>query len=69
MTNGGTNQQDAAQAVLQSAVDMGYTVGEINEMQSIFQSCGYDVMVTVNDLIFTDGFESGDTTSWSNTSP
>ncbi len=68
MTNGGTNQQDAAQAVLQSAVDMGYTVSEINEMQTIFQSCGYDVMVTLNDLIFTDGFESGDTTGWSNSS-
>lgn len=69
MTNGGTNQQDAAQAVLQAGVDMGYTVGELNQMQSIFQSCGYDVMVTIADLIFTDGFESGDVSAWSNSSP
>lgn len=69
MTNGGSNQQDAAQAVLQAAADMGYSAGDLTSMQTIFQSCGYDVMVTIADLIFSDGFESGDTTAWSSASP
>jgi len=45
-TGGNTNQEDAAQAALQAAVDLGYDSGDIAAMQSIYQGCGYDVEVT-----------------------
>ena len=43
MTNGSTNQEDAAQAVLQAAVNMGYSGADIVTMESTYQSCGYNV--------------------------
>ncbi len=43
MTNSGSNQNDAAQAVLQAAVAMGYTSSEINSFVTHFQTTGYDV--------------------------
>lgn len=43
MTNSGTNQQDAAQAVLDAAVNMGYTSADVATIEGIFLSCGYDV--------------------------
>ncbi len=62
MTNSGTNQEDAAQAVLQAAEDMGYPGTEITAMLAIYQSCGYQVQSTT--FIFADGFESGDVSAW-----
>jgi Zn-dependent metalloprotease len=47
MTNSGTNQQDAAQAVLQAAIDLGYPASEIATMDSIYTSCGYQVSSAV----------------------
>ena len=67
MTNSSTNQEDAAQAVLQAAVDMGYPGGDLVTMGTIYQSCGY--LVEVPGLIFTDGFESGDVSAWSTVNP
>ena len=43
MTGSSTNQEDAAQAVLQAAVDLGYPASEISIMESTFQGCGYNV--------------------------
>jgi hypothetical protein len=43
MTNSGTNQQDAAQAVLDAAVNMGYSGADVSTMESIYQGCGYNV--------------------------
>ncbi len=47
-TNSGSSQNDAAQAVLQAAVDMGYTQAEINSFVTNFQQTGYDVSVGVD---------------------
>jgi Zn-dependent metalloprotease len=41
MTNGSTNQQDAAIAVRQAAINMNYPISEINTMTTILTSCGY----------------------------
>lgn len=68
MTNGASGQDDAANAVYQAALDMGYSGSDLAAMSSIYQSCGYPVP-DFDGFVFTDGFESGDTTSWSNTSP
>jgi len=43
MTNGSSNQEDAAQAVLTAAVNLGYSGANVSTMESIFQSCGYNV--------------------------
>ncbi len=67
MTGSGTNQEDAAQAVLQAATDLGYTGAQLSTMASIYQGCGYQVETPT--VIFTDGFESGDTTAWSASVP
>ncbi len=67
MTNSGTNQQDAAEAVLQAATDLGFSSGDLFAMATIYQSCGYQVEIA--GLVFADGFESGDTSAWSNTIP
>ncbi len=44
MTNSNTNQEDAAQAVLDAAVNMGYSSADVSTMESIYQGCGYNVM-------------------------
>lgn len=41
MTNGTTNQQDAAIAVRQAGINLGYTITELNVITSIFTGCGY----------------------------
>ncbi|MEM7585601.1 MAG: peptidase [Acidobacteriota bacterium] len=64
-TGSGTNQQDAAQAVLDAAADLGYSVAEVTTMVSVYQGCGYTVIAPDLGTIFVDGFESGDTTAWS----
>ena len=69
MTTFNTNQEDAAEAVLQAAVDMGYPQDELLAMAQIFQSCGYQVTQPLPPVIFTDGFESGDSSAWTNTNP
>ena len=66
MTNGGTNQLGAAQAVLQAAIDLAYDPADIDQIVSIYQGCGYAVTAPP---IFADGFESGDTAAWSSTTP
>jgi hypothetical protein len=42
-TNSGTNQEDAAQAVLNAAVSLGYSGADIGTMESIYRGCGYNV--------------------------
>ncbi len=69
MTNGGTNQEDAAIAVQQAATTMGFPFSELDAMATIFQSCGYGVMSPMNPPFFADGFESGDTSAWTLTFP
>jgi hypothetical protein len=44
MTSGNTNQEDAAQAVLQAAVNMSYSGSDISTIESIYQGCGYNVV-------------------------
>ena len=41
MTNGSSNQNDAAVAVYQAAVNLGYTASEINDIHSGLSACGY----------------------------
>ncbi len=45
MTNSGSSQNDAAQAVLQAAIAMGYTNSEINSFVTHFQATGYTVSI------------------------
>jgi Zn-dependent metalloprotease len=42
-TGSGTNQEQAAAAVLQAAVDLGYPSSELTAMHAIYSDCGYDV--------------------------
>jgi hypothetical protein len=62
MTNGSSSQNDAAQAVLQAAVALGYTSAEINSFVNHFRDTGYTVSVgidyvsnTVTDQCPSDG--------------
>ncbi len=69
-TGSGTNQQDAAQAVADAAVSLGYDPGQLTAMETQLESCGYIITITIPlDPIFDDGFESGDTSAWSNAQP
>jgi hypothetical protein len=61
MTNGGSNQLVAAQAVVQAAVDLAFDPADIDQIVSIYQGCGYQVD---GPPIFQDGFESGDVSAW-----
>ena len=40
-TNSTTNQSQAANAVYQAAIDMGYSNADLTQMNSIYSSCGY----------------------------
>ncbi len=48
MTGSSSSQNDAAQAVLQAAVALGYTPAEINSIVTHFQTTGYDVSVGID---------------------
>jgi hypothetical protein len=48
MTNGSSSQNDAAQAVLQAAITMGYSSPELGVIVSEFQATGYDVSIGVD---------------------
>jgi len=48
MTNSSTNQNQAAQAVLQAAVSMGYSSAEINSMVNEMRATGYTVSIGVD---------------------
>ncbi|MEM7483333.1 MAG: peptidase [Acidobacteriota bacterium] len=61
-TNNGTNQDDAAAAVVQAAADLGFDQADIDAIVGVFQGCGYSVTAPP---IFADGFESGDILAWS----
>ncbi|MEM7049458.1 MAG: peptidase [Acidobacteriota bacterium] len=61
MTNGGSNQLAAAQAVVQAAADLGFSQADINGVVTAYADCGYAVSAPP---IFADGFESGNTTAW-----
>jgi hypothetical protein len=50
MTNSGSSQNDAAQAVLQAAVALGYTSAEINSFVTHFRDTGYTVSVGIDYL-------------------
>jgi hypothetical protein len=67
-TGGGTNLEEAAQAALDAAFDLGYSSGDLTIMADIYLGCGFNVTVDLGD-IFADGFESGGTMLWSNTVP
>lgn len=43
MTSSTTNQQDAAQAVLDAAVNLGYSGADVAVMEATYRGCGYDV--------------------------
>jgi hypothetical protein len=68
MTNGGSNQDVAAHAVLQAAQDLGYPGDDVIAIATALASCGYTVEIPGGPL-FEDGFESGDTAEWSTTVP
>ena len=44
MTTSGTNQEQAANAVLQAAIDLGVSQSDLEAMRSEFASCGYTMM-------------------------
>ena len=48
MTNASSNQNDAAQAVIEAAVALGYTPSEIAAFATHFQNTGYDVSVGID---------------------
>lgn len=48
MTGGTTNQQDAAIAVRQAAVNMGYTSTQINTISTLLAGCGYTLPVLLD---------------------
>jgi subtilisin-like proprotein convertase family protein len=60
MTNASSSQDDAAQAVLQAAIALGYTQGEISSFVTHFQSTGYDVSAGIDYVssAITDGCAS-----------
>jgi hypothetical protein len=65
-TNSGTNQQDAAQAVLIAAADLGYPYQDVLDLETSLETCGYVLTTPALDIpFFADGFESGDTSAWS----
>jgi hypothetical protein len=68
MTNGGSNQDVAAHAVLQAAQDLGYPGDDVIAIATALASCGYTVEIPGGPL-FEDGFESGDAGEWSTTVP
>jgi len=68
MTNGGSNQDVAAHAVLQAAIDLGYPSADVTAIATALASCGYTVEIPGGPL-FEDGFESGGTAAWSVTVP
>jgi hypothetical protein len=68
MTNGGSNQDVAAYAVLQAAQDLAYPADEVTAIATALASCGYTIEIPGGPL-FEDGFESGDTAEWSATVP
>jgi hypothetical protein len=41
MTNSGTDQSQAANAVYQAAIDMGYSNADLIQMNTLYASCGY----------------------------
>ncbi|MFZ0547089.1 MAG: PepSY domain-containing protein [Candidatus Promineifilaceae bacterium] len=43
MTNSSTNQSQAANAVYQAAIDLGYSNADLEEINTLFASCGYDM--------------------------
>lgn len=43
MTGGSTNQQQAAQALIQAAIELGYTTAELNSIHAIYTATGYSV--------------------------
>lgn len=43
MTNSSTDQEDAANAVYQAAIDMGYSASELTDMHDIYATCVYVV--------------------------
>ena len=69
MTNGASNQNDAAEAVMQAAISLGYPFAEQQAMSNVLTGCGYTVTAPARPSLFADGFESGNTTAWSTTVP
>lgn len=74
MTGGSTNQAQAAQAVIQAAAELGYGATTLATMASIYNDssggfgCNYGVTVPPT-VVFTDDFERGNTSRWSDVSP
>lgn len=57
MTNSNTNQQNAAIAVRQAAIDMAYTCDEIDAFTTRFQARGYTLPFFICDSASIDDFE------------
>ena len=67
-TGGNTNQEQAAQAVMDAATDLGYSSADLQTMFNVYDGCGYSVTVDLGEL-FADDFESEDLSSWSRVVP
>lgn len=63
MTNGSANQEDAAQAVVDASVALGFAHHDVIAIETILRSCGYDITAPVTS-VFEDGFETGTTVNW-----
>jgi len=57
MTGSSTNQEQAAQAVVQATFNLNY-MGQLATVESTFESCGYQINSLMVDLIYADGFET-----------
>ncbi|MBZ0111324.1 MAG: peptidase [Thermoanaerobaculia bacterium] len=69
MTGSSTNQNDAGAAVMQAAIDMNFPADAQQSMFDIYGTCVYTVPMPDLVNIFADGFESGNTSQWSSTTP
>ncbi len=72
MTGGASNQVAAAQAVLQAAWNMAYSPSALQVIQNLYSGdgCGHNpAMPTSPDMLFFEGFETGDVCRWSDAEP
>ncbi|MEI6411354.1 MAG: HYR domain-containing protein, partial [Bacteroidota bacterium] len=67
MTNSSTNQNDAANAVFQAAISLGYTLTELNQVRNIFIARGYTIpAIPAVKYVKANASGANTGTSWAN---